>query len=299
MANPKYEAFLTIAHTGSFKQAATDLGYTQAGISYLISSLEKEFGMTLFVRDYGETILSADGRELLPWIQKVCTDERQLSSRVAELKHLESGLVRVAAFTSTSIQWFPGIAKRFLQLYPNIDLKLICNDDELAVGESVWNGEADCAFFVLPTKRNLYAIPLKHDPLYVVVSPDHPLANAEYFPKRALAEEPYIQLMSNSRPSEMNELFAANGVTPNVRFTVDSDYAVMSMVSAGLGFSVLPDLILHNPPFPLAILSAEVETSREIAIAIRSPEIASAATKAFLEVTEQWVAENAAADLFD
>ena len=36
MANPKYEAFLTIAHTGSFKQAAADLGYTQAGISYLI-----------------------------------------------------------------------------------------------------------------------------------------------------------------------------------------------------------------------------------------------------------------------
>lgn len=30
MANQKYEAFLHIAETGSFKQAAHDLGYTQA-----------------------------------------------------------------------------------------------------------------------------------------------------------------------------------------------------------------------------------------------------------------------------
>ena len=53
MANQKYEAFLHIAETGSFKQAAHDLGYTQAGISYLISSMERELGIPLFVRDYG------------------------------------------------------------------------------------------------------------------------------------------------------------------------------------------------------------------------------------------------------
>lgn len=50
MANQKYEAFLHIAETGSFKQAAHDLGYTQAGISYLISSMERELGIPLFVR---------------------------------------------------------------------------------------------------------------------------------------------------------------------------------------------------------------------------------------------------------
>lgn len=292
MANAKYEAFLDIARTGSFKQAAQNLGYTQAGISYLITTLERELGMTLFVRDYGGAHLTADGREVLPWIQQVSSDERSLEARVAELKHLESGLVRVAAFTSTSIQWFPGIAKTFLELYPGIDLKLICNDDEAEVSEALWNGETDCAFFVYPMKRDLAAVPLRHDPLLVVLPPDHPLANAPCFPARALAEEPYIQLMSNSKPSEMDALFRANNVQPNVRFTVDSDYAVMAMVSAGLGFSVLPDLILHDPPFPLAVVPAEVEASREIAIAVRSWETASAATRAFVEVTERWVAEN-------
>ena len=53
MGNQKYDAFLKVAETGSFKQAAHDLGYTQAGISYLVSTLERELDVPLFVRDYG------------------------------------------------------------------------------------------------------------------------------------------------------------------------------------------------------------------------------------------------------
>lgn len=292
MANPKYDAFLSVAQTGSFKRAAREMGYTQAGISYLVTTLERELDMPLFVREYGGARLTSEGADLLPLVQSISADERKLEARVAELKHLESGLVRVTSFTSTAIQWFPGIAKAFLARYPGIDLKLICVDDENEANSLVWNGGADCGFFVYPLKRDLEAISLRRDPLLVVLPPDHPLASAPAFPREALESEPYIQLMSNNKPAEMEALFRANGVEPNVRFTVDSDYAVMSMVSGGLGFSVLPDLILRDPPFPLAIVPAEQETSREIAIAVRSMSSASAATRAFLDVTQEWIAQN-------
>ena len=246
--------------------------------------------MPLFVRDYGGAHLTSDGADLLPWVQNVCNSERQLEMRLAELKHLESGIVRVAAFTSTAIQWFPGIAKRFLAQHPGIDLQLICVDDEDALEEAVWRGDADCGFFVYPIKHDLHAVPLRKDPLLVVLPPDHPLADAPFVPREALAEELYIRLESGTS-SEMETLFRANDVEPNVRFTIDSDYAVMSMVSAGLGFSVLADLILRDAPFPLAVKQPEVETSREIAIALRSLETASTATRAFLDATQAWIAE--------
>ena len=89
MGNQKYDAFLKVAETGSFKQAAHDLGYTQAGISYLVSTLERELDVPLFVRDYGGAHLTSDGADLLPWVQNVCNSERQLEMRLAELKHLE------------------------------------------------------------------------------------------------------------------------------------------------------------------------------------------------------------------
>ncbi|HJH42975.1 LysR family transcriptional regulator [Gordonibacter sp. An232A] len=289
MANQKYEAFLKVAETGSFKQAALELGYTQAGVSYLVSALERELDLPLFVRDYGGARLTADGAELLPWVRSVRADERRLETRVAELKHLASGVVRVGAFTSTAIQWFPGMAKSFLAQYPGIDLQLLCLDDQDELEGAVWRGDADCGFFVFPIKRDLHAVPLRHDPLLVVLPPDHPLADAPFVPREALAAEPYIRLKSGTS-SEMESLFRNNGVEPSVRFTIDSDYAVMSMVSAGLGFSVLSGLILRDAPFPLAIVPPEVETSREIALALRSRETASTATRAFAEHAERWIA---------
>ncbi len=292
MANQKYEAFLTVAETHSFKKAAERMGYTQAGISYLINMLERELDLPLFVRDYGDTRLTADGRELYPLIQAARGAERQLETRVSELKHLESGLVRVAAFTSTAIQWFPSIAKAFFEEHPLIDLKLLCIDDEQALADAVWNGGADCGFCVSPLRYDFDAVMLRRDPLLVVVSPDNPKATQRFFTATDLAEQPYVQLMSNGRPSEMEALFKANGVEPNVRFTVDSDYAVMSMVSANLGFSVLPDLILREPPFPLVTMRTKAEAARDIHLIARSRASASAATRAFVETAERWVAEN-------
>ena len=102
----KYEAFVLAAETGSFKSTAEQLGYTQAGISYMMSSLESEMGTALFARDHSGVRLTEDGRNLLPWIQDVCTSERALQARLGEVRHLESGTVRVAAFASTAIRWF-------------------------------------------------------------------------------------------------------------------------------------------------------------------------------------------------
>ena len=102
MANQKYDAFLTVARLGSFKAAAEELGYTQAGISYLVNALEKELGLTLFLREYGGVHLTTEGREVLGLVQAINADEHALATRVRELADREGGLVRVGAFTSVA-----------------------------------------------------------------------------------------------------------------------------------------------------------------------------------------------------
>ena len=89
MPNQKYEAFVTVAKTGSFKKTAEILGYTQAGVSYMMSSLEQEMGTALFTRDHSGARLTADGRNLLPWIQDVCASEQALQTRLEELRSVE------------------------------------------------------------------------------------------------------------------------------------------------------------------------------------------------------------------
>ncbi|MEG0374768.1 MAG: LysR family transcriptional regulator [Raoultibacter sp.] len=288
MADQKYEAFIRVSETGSFKQAAEDLGYTQAGISYIINALEKEYGTPLFVREYGGTHLTAEGHALLPLIHTIRNSERQLETKIAELKHLECGIVRVASFTSTSIHWLPGITKLFHDQHPTIELEFINSDDQDQVERMVWDGDVDCGFFALPISRELETVSLREDPLLVVLPKDHPETGAPFFSKKALETYPYVRL-HNSAFTEMDALFSKHGVTPNTAYAIDNDYAVLGMVSEGLGFSIFPELILRDPLFDIVYKQPEIPTTRELAIAVRSLGSASAATHAFLNCTQNWI----------
>lgn len=290
MGDQKLEAFLKTAETGSFKQAAEALGYTQAGISYMINALEKEFGVPLFVREHGGAHLTAEGKALLPFVHGISNSNRQLAAKLAELKHLESGSVRIATFTTTFIHWIPGIAKLFCERHPAIKLEFICDDDQRNVEELVWSGDADCGFFVLPVERKLETISLRHDPMLVVLPESHPEADAEYFSRDAMAQFPCVKL-SNGICSEVDEVFARNEVEPAVAFSIDNDYAAMAMVAEGLGYSVFPELMLHEPLFDVVCKRPETPTSRELAIAVRSFADASTATRAFVECTVDWIAQ--------
>lgn len=295
MTNQKYEAFLKTAQTGSFKQTAREMGYTQAGVSYLASALEKEFGITLFEREHGGVRLTPEGESVLPWVRDVCASERRLEAHLSDLKHVEAGSIHVVAFTSTLTQWVPQITRRFTETHPGIDVRITCYDDQAQLEGFIERGEADVGFVALPVKSPLELAMLVRDPLLVAIAPDHPLAHGEFFPANALATEPYIKLDSGEY-SEMDRLFRENRAEPHVRFSIVSDYAAMGMVSAGLGYSVLSGLVLRNAPFDLATLPAEVPTHREIALAWRSDAALSHAARAFAECTKEWIADAYATD---
>lgn len=289
MNNSKYEAFLKVAEVGSFKGAAEELGYTQAGISYMIAALEKEMGVVLFARERTGATLTPDGRAILPLVQNVHNTERSLQTRLNEMHHLDSGTVRIAAFASVAIHWLPAIVREFSEKHPKIDLQISCIEDQSEAEERLMSGDFDCAFLVLPAAHDqLSCIPLAQDPIYAVVAHDHPLAKAPFFPTEALKNEPYIKVRGSAH-SEFDALFERHGVRPCTRFVLDNDFAAMGMVSEGLGFSLFAKLMLRDAPFDLARIEPEIPTHRELAIGVRSQDTASIATKAFIECVRDWV----------
>ena len=58
MSMNEYRAFLSVATLGSLTAAATQLGYTQSGISHLIASFESKTGLCLLVRNSQDHRLS-------------------------------------------------------------------------------------------------------------------------------------------------------------------------------------------------------------------------------------------------
>ncbi len=88
----KYQVFLKTVSCGSFSKAAEAMNFTQSGISHAINSLENELGVKLLSRNRGGVVLTADGRAVLPKIEKLCAAHHSLMQTVEGLKDMDSGL---------------------------------------------------------------------------------------------------------------------------------------------------------------------------------------------------------------
>ena len=281
--------FLKVVETGSFKRTADILGYTQAGISYIISAMEKEFGLTLFHREYGGVRLTSEGRQLLHMIRQIADWEHYLEQAINDIRDLKTGTVRVCAFNSVYIHWLPGIIRKFRDLHPGIDIEIVSCDADRDIEKMIASREVDCGFMPSTPYAGIEYFPLMEESLMVAVPPDHPMADKKKFPLSEMGNYPYI-MFTFDKP-DFNDLIFRNGIKPRTAFTVDNDYAAMAMVSQGLGMCIFPQILLNDIPFPIRCLELDPPLRRSISIATRSMDTCTRSTREFIRCTREWIEE--------
>ena len=277
----KYMAFIKAVEYGSFTKAAEALAYSQSGISRMIGDLEKEWKVSLLERDRAGVRLTSDGIKLLPYAKSVCNEYQKLQMQVDELNGLQSGLIRIGTFSSVATHWLPNVIKEFQKDYPNIDYELLLGD-YTEIENWIQEGRVDCGFLRLPTQPDLESIFLAKDKLLVILPENHPLAECERFPVKALENDPFM-LLEKSAKAEISKIFERWNITPKVHFTTWDDYAIMSMVESGLGISILPELILKRIPYHIVIKELDVPAYRNIGLVMRDQMTVSIAVKRFME----------------
>lgn len=284
----KYQILLKTVELGSITRAAEALGYTQSAASRMIASLEQEWDLELLVRGRGGIHLSSAGEALLPSVQAMCNARKELEEHVAHLHGLTQGTLRVGSFASVSIHWLPSIMKEFLHRYPGIRFELLSKWEFAEVEDLLRKGQADCGFLGLPAGEGLDLYPLCRDQFMAVLPPDHPLAHAPFYPMERLASDPFIWI-PEERDVEIGQIFQEKGIHPNLRYTVNDDFAILAMVEQGLGVSIRPELVLRDTGRTFAAIPLERPRYRDIALAVRSGKPLSPLTARFLEAVRQWV----------
>lgn len=280
----KYLAFIKTVEYGSFTKAAEILNYSQSGISRMINDLEKEWNVSLLERNRTGVKLTSDGMKILPIAQSVCNEFNRLQEQVDEINGLESGLIRIGTFSSVATHWLPNIIKEFQKDYPNIDYELLLGD-YTEIEEWIKTGRVDLGFLRLPSTEEFETVFLEEDKLLVVLPENHPFAECDKFPVKALCDYPFM-LLEKGAKAEISEIFAKNNITPNVHFTTWDDYAVMSMVEGGLGIAILPQLILRRIPYRIVAKELDVSAYRKIGIAYREKTKLPLAVKKFIDYLE-------------
>lgn len=290
------KVFLHVVESKNFKHTAETLGYTQAGVSYIINAMEDELGIRLFHREYGGVRLTTEGEILLPYIRQIEDSYRVLDEKRNELQGLETGTIKIQVFDSISIHWIPDILKIFHKDFPGIRVELVTVEDSQLAEKMVYRQEVDCGFFPHTVTSDIEVTPLIRESLKAVVSFEHPLANKTIFPLSKLGDYPYIQ-MTYDENTGISHIFESRGIKPNIAFRMDNDYSAMAMVSKNHGFCIFPELLLQDMPYQMKCLDFDEPISRTISIGIRSTETASKAVLKFVEYTKNWVAKNAHATI--
>ena len=280
----KFIAFLTTVEYGSFTKAAEILHYSQSGISRMIQDLETEWHVTLLERGKSGVRLTSDGIRLLPYVKNICRDYQELQTEIDDLNGLQSGILRIGAFTSVSSYWLPNIISAFKKDYPNIEYEFLLGDyDE--VEKWILEGRVDCGFLSRSTHTALETFPVEQDEWVVILSPEHPLANLPVFPMKSLEEYPFL-LMEKDNNTDIIDTLKANNISLDIRLTTWDDYAIAASVEQNLGISILPRLALKRTPYNIVIKKLEKPVYREISFAVRELKTASQAVKRFMDYFE-------------
>ncbi len=285
--NDKYYTFMTVVDTGSLTKAGEQLGCTQSAVSHCLDTLEKELGFSVLKRGRGGVKLTNEGERLLPAVRSLLSAAEQLRQTASSIRGLESGTVRIGAFTSVAVHWLPAVLKEFQRDYPKVDFRLF-NGDYHDVEQWLTDGIVDVGFVALPAPQGCECIPLMEDRLLAILPKHSRFENYPKFPLIECETEPFISLLESSDHDARRALDAA-GVKPNVRFYTKDDYAVIAMVEQGLGISIMPELLLKGGQYNLQILPLIPEAKRTIGLVIADGGKAGPATRKFADYVVRYV----------
>lgn len=277
----RYIALQKIIELGSFTKAAESLGYTQSSISQMIASLENELSIKLLTRSRYGVKLTIEGADLYPYIERLIYQYRSVLEKTYEIKGLETGIIRVGTLSSVTCHWMPQLINGFKKEYPNVQF-LFHQGDYTLIPEWIASGQIDFGFINPNAGTYLNTQTIKSGRMLAVLPKNHPLAEQKSIQLTDLADEPYIML-EEGHYSEPMAAFESAGIIPNIQYTLHDDYAIMMMVEAGLGISILAELILKRTNYDIACLPLNPPITRTLAIGYKDWDSLPIASKHFIK----------------
>ena len=235
-------AFVAVADTLSFSQAARQMHLSQSALSTLIGRLEAAFGTRLFDRTTRAVALTAAGEVLASHAGQLLSDIERTMSAVRDVSALRRGRVALAALPSLAARIVPRLFRTFSAQYPDIQLSLADTLSEPAF-ELVRDGRVDFAITAAnPAYRDLDYIPLTTDTFVLLAAPAHPLGRTGG--SVSLADTLSFPHISMSRHTSVRQYVEAaalqNGIGFHPAYEIDHLATIGAMVVEQLGVAALP-----------------------------------------------------------
>jgi DNA-binding transcriptional LysR family regulator len=237
-----------VVRTGSFADAARNLGYTASAVSQQVAALERACGLVLFERRARSVrptsaafLLVSKGNDVL---SALATLERELRTVASG----ERGALQLGSFPTASSRILPRVLAELSRIRPGIEIKLSEGEPDELLPELL-DGDLDLQLvyrydlFPRGWPDQIVETPVMDENLVLCVPAGHPLAGRRTARLRDLRSETWIASRPDSCGAQaLLRLCGTAGFTPNIAFR-SNDYAVVcGLVGCGLGIALVPAL---------------------------------------------------------
>ena len=265
----KVQALLAAVDRGSLTAAASELGYTQSGLTHMMNSLETELGLSLLLRSKSGVRLSPAGQELLPEMRRLCEAADALNLAAEQLRQRNCSTLRLGAYSSIARHWVPQILAEYRKVCPDTQVSLIM-DGLQELYSAVREDELDCIMtsYDEALAQGLGWIPLWEDELVAVLPENYPL-DEDFLPVEHFDESQFL-MPSQGADTYILPIFAASPrkIGPHIINTNLDDESIVSMVEHGLGVSLLSRLVVKGMRYHVKIVPIAPKHFRSLGIAV-------------------------------
>ena len=237
------ESLVAIAESGSFSRAAVALNLTQPSLSRQISLLEQELGQRLLVRTGRGVAPSAAGEAFLVHARAMLETSRSARDEMRDLDKDPEGRVMIGMPPRVALGLSAPLIQSFRKRFPRAVVTVI-EALSLSLRESMVGGRLDMAlmFDPLPSPQLTYE-QLMRERLVLVGPPRSRMAATVSL--TALATLPMVMPNApNAIRSLVDGVLAPRGISLDVIAEVGAVQTVLALVTAGVGYTILPESAL-------------------------------------------------------
>ena len=244
----KLRIFHAAAQAGSFTHAGEALNMSQSAVSRQVSALEQDLGVPLFHRHARGLILTEQGEDLFRAARDVTVKLESVRSRLTESSEKPTGTLRITTTVGLGSTWLTQRLHEFVDLYPEISIHLILDDDELDLSMR----QADVAIRLRqPTQPDLIQRRLFTVHMHLYAAPSY--LNRFGNPKTVADLDNGHRIVTFGVPvpqylRDLNWLELAGRGSDNPReasLKINNVFAIKNAVENGTGIAVLPSYMVE------------------------------------------------------
>lgn len=291
---------LTIADEGSISKAAEHLFMAQSSLSQFLRTYEDSLGTKLFTRTAKGVVLTYSGEKYVLRARQILHAFNQMQNELWDIEGLKSGRILYGVASLRGSYLMPPILKRFAELYPNVEVKIIeANSFELE--EMLLQGTLDMAMLAVPLRNpDIDSEILTQEEIFIACQKGHPVLRYAHIGQGG-PERPWIRIEDAAKYefilSDKGTLlraiadrqFSSRGLTPKVIHDNITAPFAMALAAQGLGLVFMHQSCISADSDMIYLSIGPKRLWRDLLLAFPSHGYRSNATKALARLIHQMI----------